>query len=77
MRVVHIYLDGKETADTTDIVERWELVIGSVRYSLMSHLALTPDDARLHTISIFIDMGCKNGYNFGSMPPTRVWSDDF
>lgn len=76
MRVVHIYLDNEETADTTDVIERWELVVGNVRYSLMSHLQLTSDDARLHAINLFTDMGCNNGYGFGSVSPKRVWSDN-
>lgn len=75
-QVVHIYLASYET-DTSDVVERWVVVIGGVSYSLMSHLQLTKDDARLHLINAFTNMGCKNGYGFGSPQPVRVWTDDY
>lgn len=74
--VIHIYLDGYETADYTDIKERWGLSLAGVSYSLMSHLELTPEDARLHFINLFQKMTCKNGYGFNSELPTKEWSDD-
>jgi hypothetical protein len=76
MVVIHIYLDGYETADYTDIKERWGLSLAGVSYSLMSHLELTPEDARLHFINLFQKMTCKNGYGFNSELPIKEWSDD-
>lgn len=74
MLEVHIYL---ETVDRADVLERWELVVGDVNYSLMSHLHLTQEDARLHLINAFNSMQVKNGYGFSSPSPNKVWSDDF